>query len=374
MAADPQPQAKDLYETPEPPLRLEKVFQFQQRFFFDMSAGLGALAAYLGDRLGLFRALAEQGWVSAPEFARRQQMCPDMLAEWLQTMACSGYVEYDPDGDRYALPSEHAVCLANDAGPMCLAGGLQQIGGFAVQLPALLDAFRNGGGVAQADYPPDLREGMERLSATWFEHELVEHWLAALPVVGRLRTGATVADVGCGAGRALICMAKAFPASRFVGYDSFPAAIDQAKRNAAVAGVGDRVSFEVRDAMKGIPGGYDLITAFDSLHDLADPVEGLIALGRGLKKDATLLILDLAIDPAEQAGPIGVIFHATKLFYNLPVGLATFGASHGDSSYPKARMQSLCRRAALVVEKTLPVRNPMHKLYVIRSAGLPSAA
>jgi SAM-dependent methyltransferase len=369
MAADPQPQGRDFYEAPEPPLQLEKVFQFQQRLFFDMSAALGGLAAYLGDRLGLFRALAEQGPVSALDFARRQQMCPDMVAEWLRTMTSAGYLGYDPDADRYALPAEHAVCLANDAGPMCLAGGLQQIGGFAAQLPALLDAFRNGGGVPQADYTADLREGMERLSATWLEHELVEHWLAALPVASRLRAGAAVADVGCGAGRALICMAKAFPASRFVGYDSFPGAIDRAKRNAAAAGVEDRISFEVRDAMKGIPSGYDLITAFDSLHDLPDPVEGLVALGRGLKKEGTLLVLELGVDADEQMGPIGVILHATKLFYNLPVGLASFGAARGNTSYPEARMKSICRRAGLAVERTLPVRNPMHKLYVVKAAG-----
>lgn len=369
MAADPQTQASDLYAAPEPPLRLEKVFQFQQRFFYDMSAGLGALAAYIGDRLGLFGALAEHGPLSAAEFAQRQHLCPDMVAEWLRTMASSGYVAYDPQDDRYALPAEHAVCLANDAGPMCLAGGLQQIGGFAAQLPALLAAFRNGDGVPQADYTPDLREGMERLSATWFENELVEHWLASLPVGNRLRSGATVADVGCGAGRALISMAKAFPTSRFAGYDGLPAAIEQAKRNAAAAGVGDRIGFEVRDAVQGLPVEFDLITAFDSLHDMADPAEALTVLGRSLKKDGTLLVLELGIDPEEQAGPVGVILHATKLFYNLPVALASFGKTRDDGSYPEAKMKSLCRRAGLQLEKVLPARNPMHKLYVIKSRG-----
>jgi len=359
----------DLYEAPEPPLQFEKVLRFQQRIFYDMNAALAVLGAYLGDRLGLFGTLAQEGPLPAAELARRQKLCPAMVAEWLQTMAAAGYIEHDADNDRYRLPPEHAVCLANDGGPMCFAGGLQQVGGFAAQLGRLLDAFRNGGGVPQGAYTTDLREGMERLSATWFEHELAEHWLPALPVIGRLKAGATVADVGCGAGRALIAMAKAFPASRFVGYDCFKTALDEAKRNAAAAGVAERITFELRDATKGIPAEYDLITAFDSLHDMVDSVEGLASLGRGLKKDGRLLVLELGIEPDDQVGPIGVILHATKLFYNLPVALAASGSAHGSASYSEQSMKALCRRAGLTLERVLPVRNPMHKLYVLRAGA-----
>jgi ubiquinone/menaquinone biosynthesis C-methylase UbiE len=365
MATNPQRDIR--YDAPEPPLQLEKVFNFQQRLFFDMSATLGALAAFLGDRLGFFRSLAGQGRVSAGEFARSQEMCPEMVAEWLRVMTCAGYLEYDPEADLYGLPPEHAMILASDGGPMCFAGGLQQIGGFTDQLPGILDAFRNGSGVAQAAYSPDLLEGMERLSATWFQHELVDHWIAQMPVASRLRSGGMVADVGCGSGRALICLAKAFPSSRFVGYDAFPAAIERATRNAAAAGVDDRVSFEVRDAMKGIPDGWDLVTAFDSLHDLPDPVEGLRTLGRGLNKGGTLLVLELGAggDLLEERGPMGVVHHATKLFYNLPVALASFGQAPGNNGFSETAMRSLCRKAGLVLETSLPARNPLHKLYVV---------
>jgi ubiquinone/menaquinone biosynthesis C-methylase UbiE len=364
--AEARPRPNHLYEDPEPPLQFEKVLRFQQRLFYDMSASLAVLGGYVGDRLGLFGALAGQGPTSPTELAGRQKLCPELVVEWLQTMAAAGYIEHDSDDDRYRLAPEHAVSLANHGGPMCFAGGLQQVGGFAAQLPALLDAFRNGGGVPQATYTSDLREGMERLSSTWIDNELVEHWLAALPVCNRLKAGATVADVGCGAGRALISMAKAFPTSRFVGYDSFKTAIDEAKRNAVSAGVAERISFDVRDAAKGIPAEYDLITAFDSLHDMVDPVLGLAALGRGLRNDGTLLVLELGVDLDEQ-GPIGTILHATKLFYNLPVALASGGTAPGNASYPEQRMKSLCRRAGLALERTLPVRNPMHKLYVLRA-------
>jgi SAM-dependent methyltransferase len=366
----PKSQLDVRYQAPEPPLQLEKIFKVQQRLFGDMSGALTGLAAYLGDRLGFFRALAELGPVTAADFAKRRGTCPEMTAEWLKVMTCAGYLDHEPEDELYVLPPEHAMIFANDGGPMSFAGGLQQIGGFADRLPALLDAFRNQGGVAQASYSPDLREGMERLSATWFENELVENWLPALgDVRDRLRSGATVADVGCGAGRALICMAKAFPASRFVGYDVFPANVERATRSAAAADVSDRVSFEVRDVMKGIPPEFDLVTAFDSLHDLPDPANGLAAMARGLKKDATLLILELGSgdDLAEELGPVGVVHHATKLFYNLPVALSSYGKPPPNTGFPENYMRSLCRRAGLMFARAIPVRNPLHKLYAIKS-------
>jgi ubiquinone/menaquinone biosynthesis C-methylase UbiE len=365
----PKQQLDVRYEAPEPPLQLDKIFKFQQQLFGDMSAALSGLAAYIGDRLGLFRALAEQSGVTAAELARRERLCPDMTAEWLRVMTCARYLEYEPEGDRYSLPPEHAVVLANEFGPMCFAGGLQQIGAFADQLPGLLEAFRDGHGVPQAAYSPDLREGMERLSATWFEHELVDHWIAALPdVADKLRAGATVADCGCGSGRALIRLARAFPASRFVGYDAFPAVIERATRSAAAADVADRVSFEIRDIMAGMPAQFDLVTAFDSLHDMPDPAEGLGALARALKPDGTLLVLELGAsgDLCDEVGPMGVVHHATKLLYNLPVALATFGQAPGNKGFPETAMRSLCRKARLVLQRSLPVRNPLHKLYVIR--------
>lgn len=367
MVATPQLDAR--YEAPEPPLQLEKLFKFQQLLFFQMSAALGALAAYLGDRLGFFRALAEHGPMSAAELARRQGTCPDMTAEWLRVTTCASYLEYELQDDRYRLAPEHALILANDGGPMCFAGGLQQIGGFADQLPRLLDAFRDGGGLAQGAYSPDVREGMERLSATWFEHELVDHWIAALPqLTERLRTGATVADIGCGGGRALVRLAQAFPASRFVGYEAFSAAVDRARHNAAAAGVADRVTFEVHDVMTGIPGAFDLVTAFDSLHDMPNPAEALVAVARSLKKDGTLLVLELGTsdDLADEIGPGGVVLHATRLFYNLPVALASFGPERGPTGFAEPDMKSLCRKAGLVLERSLPVRNPLHKLYVVK--------
>jgi SAM-dependent methyltransferase len=364
-----RPQLETGYFEPEPPLKFETIIKFQQRLFGDMSSGLTALAAYLGDRLGLFRSLSESGPVAAEELARRCGTCPDMTAEWLRVMASAGYVEYDSVEDSFALSPEHAMVIANDHGPLSVAGGIQQIGGFAAQLPALMDAFREKCGVAQSSYPQDLWDGMERMSATWFEHELVDSWIAALPGVrDKLTAGCAVLDVGCGSGRALLRMAKSFPASRFTGYDVSAIAIERASRNAQAAGVAARVSFEVRDLLKGIPADFDLVTAFDSVHDMADPAQGLRGLARGLRKDGVLLVLELGVGGslAEEGGPVGVITHATKLFYNLPVALEAFGEARGNVAFTEARMRKLCRDAGVICECSLPVRNPLHKLFVIR--------
>jgi SAM-dependent methyltransferase len=363
-----KPQLETGHFEPEPPLKFEKIIKFQQRLFGDMSGALTALAAYLGDRIGLFRSLSEAGPVTAAEFARRCGTCPEMTAEWLRVMASAGYVEYDPTEDSFALAPEHAMVIANDHAPLSVAGGIQQIGGFAAQLPALMQAFHDKRGVAQNSYSQDLWDGMERMSATWFEHELVDSWIASLPAVrDKLVAGCSVLDVGCGSGRALLRMAKSFAASRFTGYDVSPIAVERANRNAQVAGVATRASFEVRDALKGMPADFDLVMAFDSLHDMADPLEGLGGLARGLRKDGVLLVLELGVGGslAEEGGPIGVITHATKLFYNLPVALDAFGEGRGNVAFTEARMQKLCRDAGLMYQGTLPVRNPLHKLYVI---------
>jgi SAM-dependent methyltransferase len=356
----------DIREAPEPPLQLDTVLKFQQQVFGQMTAALIALATYMGDRLGLFRALAEGRGVTAADLARQLDLCPDMTAEWLRVMACAGTVQQFPETGTYALPGEHAVALAAENSPMFIGGAAQQVLAFAAQMPALLEAFRDGGGVAQDAYPRDLWEGMERLSATWFEHELVESWISALPSLhDKLSTGALVADVGCGSGRALIRMAKAFPASRFVGYDLFQGAVDRATRNAEAAGLSDRVRFERHDVMDGIRPEFDLVTSFDSLHDLPDPIAGLKALAGGLNEDGKLLVLELALDAGEESGPLGIVLHATKLFYNLPVALAGHRDGSGSKAFPEEYIRSLCRKAGVAFVRTLPVRNPLHKLYVM---------
>lgn len=257
---------------------------------------------------------------------------------------------------------------------MSVAGGFQQLAAFAVQLPALVEAFRAGGGLRQASYTEDLWSGMERLSAMWFDHEMVEAWVPSVAgLEAKLKKGARIADIGSGSGRALIRLAQAFPRSRFVGYDRFPAAVDRARRNAKLAGVEDSVSFEVHDAEKGLPEKFDLITAFDSLHDMTDVGSAISGVASALDSDGVFLIFefaDLGDRPDGEQMPTDIMLHGINLFYNLPVALSVNPAKADPVALSETRLRRLCSKAGLSLARSAPTRNPIHVMYEARAHGM----
>jgi hypothetical protein len=193
---------------------------FVGRVIGDFAGLASSLMAAIGDRLGLFKALAAGGPATSAELAQRTGVQERYAREWLSAMASARYLSYDAAGGRFDLPKEHAPVLAEEGGPMFFGGGYQQWLSIVRVLDRVIEAFRAGGGVPYEAYDQDLWEGTERFTAGWFDHLLVQHWLPAVPDVrAAVERGALVADVGCGHGRALIRLAQAFPASRFVGYD-----------------------------------------------------------------------------------------------------------------------------------------------------------
>ncbi len=249
---------------------------------------------------------------------------------------------------------------------MFMGGAYQQLFGLVGPLDQLTHSFRHGGGVSQEAYDENLREGMERMSATWFENLLVPQWIEALPEVqAKLVRGASVADIGCGGGRALIKLAQAFPNSHFVGLDAFEPAIARATANAGLAGVGDRVRFKQQDVQEGLPDKYDLITAFDSIHDFADPLAGLSAIHKALLPGGSLLILEINCSSKleENMGPVGTILYGTSVLYNIPVSLASGGAGLGTMGLPESCLRELCAHAGFSVVRRLPIWNPFNALY-----------
>jgi len=360
--------------SPHPPLQLDKLMAFQGQVFGGFCATMVAFGAYLGDRLGLFASLAQSGPKEAAELSAKLKLDFALVRQWLQLMAAAGYLDFDPETATYALEPEHAAVIGKETGPMSVAGGFQQLGAFAVQLPALVEAFRAGGGLQQASYSEDLWSGMERLSAMWFDHEMVEAWVPSVAgLEAKLKEGARVADIGSGSGRALIRLAHAFPRSRFVGYDRFPAAVDRARRNAELAGVEDSVSFEVHDTEEGLREKFDLVTAFDSLHDMNDVGAAISGVASALSSGGVFLIFefaDLSERPDGEQMPTDIMLHGVNLFYNLPVALSVNPGKTDPVALPESRLRRLCSKAGLSLATSAPMRNPFHVMYEARAHGM----
>ena len=230
----------------------------------DASGMLAVVLSFLGDRLGLFRELAKVGSATSEELAQRAGVDERYAREWLRGLHAAGYLEYERESERFSLPPEQAQVLAVEGGPFFLGGAYHTLMGELRPIDRLVDAFHSGGGVPQSAYPADTWDGMCRFTRPWFENLLVQEWIPAVPEVkAKLERGARYADVGCGAGLALIKLAEAFPRSIFVGYDNFEGQIERARKAAEEASVADRVRFGLRDAADGLPERYDVVSTYE---------------------------------------------------------------------------------------------------------------
>ena len=222
------------------------------------------IMASIGDRLGLFRNLAE-GPATSAELAQRTHTDERYVREWLCAMTSAGYITHDPASSRFALPAVHSPVLVQESGPMFFGGIHQWVTALARQIELIIQAFRDGGGVPQAAYDEITWDGQERFTNTWFESLLIPVWMPLMPEVhARLERGTTLADIGCGRGRAIVKLAQAYPNSHFVGYDVYGPSIERAGLLAQQAGVTERVRFEQLDASQGLPEQYDIITTLMS--------------------------------------------------------------------------------------------------------------
>jgi 2-polyprenyl-3-methyl-5-hydroxy-6-metoxy-1,4-benzoquinol methylase len=339
-----------------------------ERVMADIGAAMTCVMCAVGDRLGLFRAILA-GPATSAELADRAGVSERYTREWLNALAATGYVERDMTSARYSLPKALAPLLAVEGQPFFLGGGYQQLPGLVKSFDDVVRAFREGTGVPAEAYDDDLWEGMERMSAGWFDTLLVQQWLPQLPDVdGRLRDGADVADVGCGNGRALVALARAYPQSRFVGFDSSERAVATARTRAAEAGVADRVRFAQRDVADGLPDQYDLVTTFDMLHDVAQPDRVLAGFRRALRPDGVYLLLEITSreTPEENKGPIAAMLYATSVLFCLPTSLADGAPGYGTLGLPPSRVRELCTEAGFSVVRKVPIHNPFNTLYEIR--------
>ncbi|MDX6555616.1 MAG: hypothetical protein QOD86_1811 [Miltoncostaeaceae bacterium] len=332
------------------------------------SATTTTVLAAIGDRLGLFADLAEHGPATPAELAGRAAIDPRYAREWLSALASAGYLEYAPEDGRYALPPEHVAVLAEERGPHFFGGVHQMLVGMVKPIDLLVEAFRSGGGVPQSAYDEDIWAGMDRFTASWFDHLLLQAWIPGMPRVrALLEAGAEVADVGCGRGRALIRLAQAFPRSRFVGFDVFAPSVERARAFAAEAGVADRVRFEVHDGAAGLPGRYDVITTFDVVHDAVDPRGLLRAIRRAVREDGVYVCLDVNCSHRveENAGPLGSLLYGFSILYCMTTSLAGAGEGLGTCGFSETVVRDLCAAAGFRGVRLVPLENPFNNLYEI---------
>jgi ubiquinone/menaquinone biosynthesis C-methylase UbiE len=317
----------------------QKFHEFLNRFVGDLGAAMAAGGVVLGDQLGLYAALAA-GPQTPDVLAASTGTAARYVEEWLRGQAAGGYVEYDATADTYHLTDEQVFALTDPEGPVFLPGAFQLALGALHAVPRLVEAFRSGEGIGWHEHNEDVFVGCERFFRPGYSAHLVAEWLPALDgVVAKLEAGAKVADVGCGLGASTTLMAQAFPTSTFTGSDYHDRSVELARKNAADLGLGDRVDFEVAGATTFTDGPYDLVTTFDCLHDMGDPVAAARHIREQLGDDGTWLIVEPAAADSvnENLNPVGRVFYGFSTFLCVPNavsqgGSRTLGAQAGEKA------------------------------------------
>jgi SAM-dependent methyltransferase len=279
----------------------------------------------MGDKLGYYRILASAGASTPAELAARSGTAEPYVREWLNAQAAGGYVTYDSATRQYTLPLEHVVALTDEDSPSFLPGFFQIALGTVSGAGRVLDAARTGTGIGWHEHHADVHVGCERFFRPGYNANLIDGWLPALDgVVAKLQAGARVADVGCGHGASTILMAQAFPHSEFTGSDGHPESIRTAHGRAAAAGVGERIRFEVASAAEFSGAGYDLVTMFDCLHDMGDPVGAARHVRDVIASDGTWMIIEpMAGDHVEDNfNPVGRVYYGFSTLLCTPSSLS----------------------------------------------------
>jgi SAM-dependent methyltransferase len=334
-----------------------KLNELVGRFVNDLGAAGQAATMVIGDRLGLYRALAAGGPATPAELASRTGTAERYVAEWLAGQAAGGYVTYDPDGGRYRLTPEQALAVADEHSPAFLPGGAEFALGVLRATPAITEAFQTGQGLGWHEHHPDVFAGTERFFRSVYLANLTSSWIPALDgVQARLEAGARVADVGCGHGASTVLMAQAYPNSVFTGFDYHSPSVERARKAAADAGVGDRVRFQVAPATSYPGGGYDLVTVLDALHDMGDPVGAATHIRHTLAPLGSLMLVEpMAGNRLEDnLNPVGRLFYSFSTLACIPNALSqeprvALGAQAGEAGLRQVLGQagfSRIRRAA----------------------------
>lgn len=318
------------------------------RLVGDVGASVTGALIVLGDQLGLYKAMADGEPVTSQQLAEKTGLRERYLREWLAGQASAGYVDYDEGSDSFSLSPEQAMAFAEEDSSAFFAGAFEVVQSMWVDEPKVEEAFRKGSGLGWHEHSKCLFRGTERFFRPGYNAHLTAEWIPALSgVAAKLERGATVADVGCGHGSSTILMAQAYPNSRFYGFDYHGPSIERAREAAEKAGVGDRIVFEQASAKDFPEKKYDLVTMFDCLHDMGDPVGAGKHVRESLARDGSWMIVEpFAHDHLkDNLNPVGRIYYGASTMICTPASLSQevglgLGAQAGEMRLRKVAMEA----------------------------------
>lgn len=347
-----------------------KTEAFSGRVLEEINTAMSVMNLYLGHRLGLFRKMAETGPLTSGQLAARTGYDERYLREWLDAMAVNGYIEHSNDTGAFHLAPEHAVALTDRDDPNFVAPFLCWLPGLAGALKPLRGAFRTGGGVPYEAYGVHTLEAIGTGNRAMFVNDYAAKWIPAMPdVEGRLVEGAKVADIGCGLGWSSISLAQAFPRVTVAGYDLDLASVERAEANAQDAGVDDRVRFHVAAAEDiDARGEFDLVTAFEVIHDMAYPVEALKRMREMLAPGGVVLVADEAVGDTleENSDFYGRFMYNFSVLHCLPQAKVFPNAAETGTVMGPGKMRAYAEAAGFVDVEVLPIENDFWRFYRLR--------
>jgi 2-polyprenyl-3-methyl-5-hydroxy-6-metoxy-1,4-benzoquinol methylase len=351
-----------------------EVERLRDRIIADAGGALAVPLAFLGDKLGLFAALRSGGPATSAKLAERAGLAERYVREWLLVMAASGYITYvgtAGDGSAisamYQMSPEQVEIFVNTESPSYMAGAFQTFSSAPRMLDRLAEAFRTGAGIGWHEHDDDTFVGTERFFRGAYQANLVSSWIPALDgVEQKLISGVRAADVGCGLGASTIILAKAYPATEWVGVDYHEPSVELARSRAAEAGVGDRVTFQVASASE-LSGNYDFITFFDCLHDMPDPVAALSAARAALSPDGRVMLVEPKSSDAvvDQLTPLGRLMAGGSVFICLPSGLSAPPAVGLGNQAGPSRTAEIADEAGFSRTR-VATSNPFNMVYELR--------
>jgi SAM-dependent methyltransferase len=346
----------------------DKLMEFVFQAVGEVGATLNTAMVVMGDKLGLYRAMAGAGPITPAELARRTGASERYVREWLNTQAAGGYVTYDAADSTYTLPPEQAVALTDESSPAYLPGFFQIALGSVIDSPRIVESARSGEGVGWHEHNHDVFDGCERFFRPGYAANLLTTWLPALDgVVEKLERGARVADIGCGHGSSTILMAQAYPSSTFLGCDYHAGSVETARERASAAGLSDRIRFEAASAADTPGEGYDLVTMFDCLHDMGDPVGAARHVRRLIADDGTWMVVEpRAGDRVEEnLNPVGRAYYGFSTLLCTPASLSQeVGLALGAQAGP-ARIRDVVSAAGFTRFR-IAAETPFNNVFEVR--------